>query len=533
MTQQPNILLIMADQLAAQALSIYGNMVSKTPNLERLAAQGAIFTNNYSNNPLCVPSRASMLTGRLSPDIEVYDNANEISSSLPTMAHFMRAQGYTTFLCGKMHFIGPDQLHGFEERLTTDVYPADFQWIADWSAGPAFVPSGTALNGVVEAGPCIRTMQEDYDDDVAYQASRKIYDIARSEEKSPFFGVVSFTSPHTPFNVSQRYWDLYDHKDIDLPAVSEIPFAQLDYFSKALFFAHGRHRHTITEDHLLNARHAYYAMISYLDEKLGAILDQLEETGLRDNTIVVFTSDHGEMMGERGMWFKQCFWEWSSRVPLVISGPRSPKCKRIEVNSSLVDLLPTFIALAGKDVGQLEFAANALAGHSLLPLLMGQFEAWHDCVTADYLAIGPCVPCRMVKKGRYKYIFTQGHPDLLFDLVSDPDELTNLAESPSNASKVRELKGIAMQNYDAETLTTKIVQSQRRRSFIANLPGKQPNWDYVAFQGDEERYVRRDGVDATKSRLRLPKAIPIPPDLPELSASVIDRMMRGELNFQK
>ena len=161
MSDKPNILLVMADQLAAQALQLYGNQVCKTPNLDRLAGEGAVFTNNYSNNPLCVPSRASMLTGQLSPDIDVYDNANEIASSLPTMAHFMRASGYQTFLCGKMHFIGPDQLHGFEERLTTDVYPADFQWIADWSAGPAFVPSGTALNGVVEAGPCVRTMQED------------------------------------------------------------------------------------------------------------------------------------------------------------------------------------------------------------------------------------------------------------------------------------------------------------------------------------------------------------------------------------
>ena len=127
MSNKPNILLIMADQLAAQALSLYGNRICKTPNLERLAAEGVTFGNNYSNNPLCVPSRASMMTGRHSPEIRVYDNANEIPSSLPTMAHFMRALGYQTFLSGKMHFIGPDQLHGFEERLTTDVYPADYQ----------------------------------------------------------------------------------------------------------------------------------------------------------------------------------------------------------------------------------------------------------------------------------------------------------------------------------------------------------------------------------------------------------------------
>ena len=533
MSHQPNILLVMADQLAAQALSLYGNEVCKTPNLERLAAQGAVFTNNYSNNPLCVPSRASMLTGRLSPDIGVYDNANEIASSLPTMAHFMRAQGYQTFLCGKMHFIGPDQLHGFEERLTTDVYPADFQWIADWSAGPAFVPSGTALNGVVEAGPCIRTMQEDYDDDVAFQASRKIYDLARSDDKKPFFGVVSFTSPHTPFNVSQRYWDLYDHKDIDLPAVSEIPFAALDYFSKALFFAHGRHRHSITKDHLLNARHAYYAMISYLDEKLGQMLDQLDETGLREDTIVIFTSDHGEMMGERGMWFKQCFWEWSARVPLVISDGRVANNMRIDANSSLIDLLPTFIDFGGKDTALLRPAIAELAGHSLMPLLTGNASIAADYVISDYLAIGPCVPCRMVKKGEYKYIFTHGHPDLLFNLEADPDERVNLAEYASNAPILAVLKKIGMDGYDPDMLMAKIVASQRRRSFIAKVPGKKPDWDYVAFQGDAERYVRRDGVDATKSRLRLPQASTIPPDLPELSSTMIDCMMRGEIDFQK
>jgi len=166
--QPPNIVFIMADQLAAQALSLYGNTVCKTPNIDRLAEQGTVFDNAYSNNPLCVPSRASLLTGRLSPNIGVFDNANELPDSAPTMAHCLRQAGYQTELCGKMHFIGADQIHGFNTRSVTDVYPSNFQWIADWSAGPAFVPSGTALNGVVEAGPCIRTMQEDYDDEVEH-----------------------------------------------------------------------------------------------------------------------------------------------------------------------------------------------------------------------------------------------------------------------------------------------------------------------------------------------------------------------------
>ena len=533
MTKKPNILMIMADQLAAQALSVYGNGICKTPNLERLAAQGVTFTNNYSNNPLCVPSRASMLTGKLTPEIKVYDNANEIASSLPTMAHYMRALGYQTFLSGKMHFIGPDQLHGFEERLTTDVYPADFQWIADWSAGPAFVPSGTALNGVVEAGPCIRTMQEDYDDDVEFQARRKIFDLARQEDGKPFFGVISFTSPHTPFNVAQRFWDLYDHQQIDLPDVPAIPFAELDYFSKALFFAHGRHRHSVTEEHLLRARHAYFAMISYLDEKIGNILGQLDDTGLRENTVVMFTSDHGEMLGERGMWFKQCFWEWSARVPLVISLPGGRQNERVAVNTSLVDLLPTQIGLAGGVAALPDEMVDGLAGTDLGPLLIGDDEDWPDCVIADYLAIGPCVPCRMVRKGRYKFIFTHGQPDLLFDLVDDPRELNNLALDRLHETALNDLKQVAVENYDPAGLMEEVIISQRYRRFVATVGGRQPSWDYVAYQGDAERYVRRDGVDGTKSRLRLPRVATIPPDMPDLAADIIDRMMAGELDFDQ
>ena len=153
MTSKPNILLIMADQLAAQALSLFGNPICKTPNLDALANEGTVFENTYSNNPVCVPSRASMLSGLLTPEIAVYDNANELAPSMPTMAHYMRSLGYWTFLSGKMHFIGPDQLHGFNERLTTDVYPANFDWIGNWSEGASYVPSGTALNGIVEAGP--------------------------------------------------------------------------------------------------------------------------------------------------------------------------------------------------------------------------------------------------------------------------------------------------------------------------------------------------------------------------------------------
>jgi choline-sulfatase len=527
MTKAPNIVLIMADQLAAHALRLYGNKVCKTPNLDRLAAEGVVFENAYSNNPLCVPSRASMLTGKLSPDIGVYDNANELPSSTPTMAHYLRHAGYWTELCGKMHFIGPDQLHGFDERSVTDVYPANFQWIADWDAGPSFVPSGTALNGVVEAGPSIRTMQEDYDDEVEHCAIQSLFNRAREDRNRPFFQLVSFTSPHTPFTVSQEHWDRYDPDQIDLPSVGAVPFEALDYHSKALFFAHGRHRHKITGDHLRDARHAYYGMISYIDDKIGRILDTLDKTGLAEDTVVVFTSDHGEMLGERGMWFKQAFWEWSVHVPLIARFPYSPRGKRVQATTSLVDLLPTFLDLAGVE----NIYQAGLAGKSLMPLVHGSTEDATRVAISDYLAIGPCVPCRMVRKGRYKYIRTHGHPDLLFDLDNDRDELINLADDPAICETLNALRDISSQGWDPTLLDSAVRESQKQRNFIKTAPGPADRWDYVARIGDEARFVRADGVDETKGRLRLPQVPEVPPTWPPLDKDTIESLIGGHENI--
>jgi len=540
--QPPNIVFIMADQLAAQALSLYGNTVCKTPNIDRLAEQGTVFDNAYSNNPLCVPSRASLLTGRLSPNIGVFDNANELPDSAPTMAHCLRQAGYQTELCGKMHFIGADQIHGFNTRSVTDVYPSNFQWIADWSAGPAFVPSGTALNGVVEAGPCIRTMQEDYDDEVEHTCIKNLYNYARNPEQGPFFQLVSFTSPHTPFTVSQEYWDRYTDEEIDSPTVDVIPFEELDYHSKALFFAHGRHRHRITKTHLRDTRRAYYAMISYVDDKVGRILDTLEKTGLRDNTAVIFTSDHGEMLGERGMWFKQCFWEWSAHVPLIASVPGMQAGDRCPSVVSLVDLLPTFTAIAGQP--EQSTSKLKLDGSSLLPLFRSnatpaataEAEAFPEderTAISDYLAIGPCVPCRMVRQGQYKYIITHGHPSLLYDLEADPNELNNIAGDPSHDAILSKLHNIAIEQWNPDELTEQVLFSQKQRNFIANVPGDPPSWDHISRIGDDENYVRTEGVDATKSRLRLPRVPEVPTDWPALQQDTVEELMRGERSIDE
>ncbi len=526
-TDKLNILLIMADQLAAQALSMYGNRVCRTPNLDRLAAEGLVFDNCYTNFPLCVPARASMLSGRLPTSIDAFDNASELSASVPTMAHYLRSAGYRTILSGKMHFIGPDQVHGFNERLTTDVYPSTFKWIADWNAGPQFVPSGTALNGVVESGPSIRTMQEDFDDEVEYQSVQKIYDLARDPNRQPFFLLTSFTNPHTPFTCSDIYWDRYKADEIDLPAVSEIPFEDLDYHSKALFFAHGRHRHRLTEEHLRRARHGYYGMISYIDDKIGNLLEALERTGLCDNTLFIFISDHGEMLGERGLWFKQHFWDWSAKVPMIFNMPGTVAARRCDKVVSLVDLLPTLLDVANASFDQKFLSQFKLDGRSLAGTFSGDDELCPDLAISDYFAIGPCVPCRMVRKGRYKFYYTHGHPNMLFDMERDSNELNSIAGQSEYNSVESELQTITFTEWDPDALSERIVESQVQRKLIARATEHDQPWNYLARTDDGHRYVREGGVDDTKGRLRLPFVEMVPPDWPALDSDTIQDLIYG------
>src|SRR5712691_906406 len=194
--RRPDILIVMADQMVPSALPFHGNPVTQAPAISWLAESGVVFDAAYTASPLCSPARASFMTGLLPSRTRVFDNAAEFGSAIPTFAHYLRSAGYRTVLSGKMHFCGPDQLHGFEERLTSDIYPADFGWTPDWER-PTHRPSWYHnMSSVTEAGVCARSNQLDFDDEVAFTARRKIFDLARSERDRPFCLVVSLTHPH-------------------------------------------------------------------------------------------------------------------------------------------------------------------------------------------------------------------------------------------------------------------------------------------------------------------------------------------------
>ncbi len=376
-SMQPNILFIQADQMTPFALGHYGNLMVKSPNLDRLARTGMVFENAYCNNPICASSRFSMMSGQLPSKIGAYDNAAEFPAAIPTFAHYLRDLGYRTCLSGKMHFVGPDQLHGFEERVTTDIYPSDFGWTPDWLAeGHQLPPSGMSMRSVVEAGISNRSLQIDYDEEVCYQAEVKLWDYARVSKEQPFFLAASFTHPHNPFTTQPEYWDLYDHDAINMPSVPAIPLAERDPWSQRYYHLIRNDEHRVTDEDVRNARHAYYGMCSYVDALVGRLLRVLEDSGLAENTVVLFTADHGEMLGERGMWYKFNPYESSIRVPLIVSAPGFRKGERESSLVSLLDLLPTFLDLASEAAPPTPI--DPIDGRSLLPLLRGQRDGWEQ-----------------------------------------------------------------------------------------------------------------------------------------------------------
>jgi choline-sulfatase len=504
MNAPPNILFIQADQMAAAPLPAYGGRVVQAPHLSALAAAGAVFDAAYCNSPICAPSRFSMMTGRLPTAVGAYDNACELPASVPTLAHALGNAGYRTILAGKMHFIGPDQLHGFAERLTTDIYPADFSWTPDWTAGPTDKPSGISMLNVLQAGPCVRSLQMDYDDEVEHMALQRLYDLAREPERPPFFMAVSFSHPHPPYTAAQDCWDRYAHDAIDMPAVPPIPLAERDIHSRWLHVSHSADLQPVSDAQVRNARHAYYANISYIDDKVGRLLATLEACGMAGNTIVVFTSDHGEMLGERGMWYKQNFFEDSARVPLLVRVPGASGGQRIGVPVSLVDLLPTLMDWSGGARGWPE----PMDGVSLAPLLAQEAGGSDDrAVICEYTDMGVIAPCRMIRRGAHKYIYTHGHPAQLFNLQTDPAERDNLSGRPDVQALESALRAELLAGWDGEAVLADVLASQKRRLYLkaaAQRAGRVEAWDHQATRDDSRRFVRASGAAGAKARTRFP-----------------------------
>ena len=501
--QQPNILYIMADQLAAPLLKMYNkDSQIKTPNLDKLANRSVVFDSAYCNSPLCAPSRMAMITGQLPAKIGAYDNASPIPEDTPTYAHYLRNAGYECVLGGKMHFIG-EQLHGYEYRLTADIYPGDLGWSVNWDEPGTRLEWYHNSSSILQAGPCVRSNQLDYDEEVMYKAKQFLYDHVRKPAGSrPFCLTVSLTHPHDPYTIEQKYWDMYEDVDIDMPKVS-IPKEEQDSHSRRLQHVCELEGHDFSAQQIKRARRAYYGAVSYVDDCVGKLLETLHACGLDENTIVVFSGDHGDMLGERDLWYKMSWFEGSGRVPMLFSYPKLWHPHHVPQNVSTLDILPTLVDIVGSRL----VPGLPMDGVSIMPHLKGKGD--RDTVFGEYMGEGTVAPMMMIRRGPWKYVTCPADPDMLFNLHDDPLELKNLATSTEEKTKsvydafVAEAKA----KWDMDAITKDVVRRQRQRRFVhsALRKGRWTPWDYKVPDDSQDKYIRSHmELDELERRARFP-----------------------------
>ena len=473
---KPNIILIMSDQHKASMAGCYGDKLVKTPTIDSLAETGTVFDCAYTPSPLCAPARAALMTSQHVHKIEVWDNAAPLRSDWPTFAHSFRGAGYRTILCGKMHFVGADQMHGFEERWTQDIYPTGFNW-THRNRDHVYVPprgTGQAIHRVHESHTGW-TKDMDYDEEIAFRAIYGLRRIARLKERRPLFMTISFTGPHYPFAAPQSYWDLYKDDEIPLPTIpGNYQDREHNYIPWFREYAH-LDRETVPDEVIIRARHATLARVTMIDDYLARIFATLEEENLRKNTIIIYTSDHGEMLGEHGLWFKCTGYEDSIRVPLIVSQPPSNKTppKRVTQPVSLLDLGPTMCGLA--QISQ-SYSPNSGIDHS--KLLIGESKETTGKAIIEYYGDGTHRGWRVIRKGQYKLVYVPGFQPQLYNLATDPDEWNDIAHKPENNQILSELTEEILENWNPSKCDEQRYLSEERRLAILKSWGDNPpNWE--------------------------------------------------------
>lgn len=434
MNKRPNLLFLFSDQHAYHVAGCYGDKVAETPNLDRLAAAGVTFEAAYCPSPICVPSRMSMLTGRHPSAQDCWTNDDFLASDRSTWPHALGSAGYRPILVGRLHAMGPDQLHGYAEREVGDHSP-NWGGVARHDMGVLNETNDPHGTSVVRSGSG-ESVYEVKDRDVTRAAVAcldRIGAARRAGNDDPFAVTVGFMLPHPPYVATKQDYSRF---------VGRVPPARLSrgmLGSEHPWLAWWRSNRGIEEVEIgnsLRARTAYYALTYRLDAMIGEVLDALERNGLAENTLIVYSTDHGDQIGERGLWWKHTFYEESVRVPLIMSWPgKIPRSERRRQVVNLVDLTATMLDALGAP------ALPHAQGRSFLDVARDADAPWIDETVSEYCTDetpawtgGMAVRQRMLRRESWKIVYYHGYRPQLFDLASDPDELRDLGDDPAYAS---------------------------------------------------------------------------------------------------
>ncbi len=425
--QAQNLLFILSDQHDPQVLGCHGHPQVKTPNIDRLAADGVRFTRAYTPSPICVPARAALATGRHVHDVRFWDNAIAYDGSVRSWSHRLRDAGHRVGAIGKLHYLSDQEDCGFSDAIH-NLYIPDRSGDVIGLVRKGAKERGGARKYAHEIGPKESTYTR-YDRDIAAQSAQWLRARAADPPDKPWMLFVGFVMPHFPLQAPPEFYAMYPPETVPEPRLcgeaERVSHPWLRELTRVLpydkYFDAQTRRIAIA---------SYLGMVSLLDFHVGQLLRVLAETGLDANTRVIYASDHGEMLGNHGMWGKMCFHEESVGVPLIMRGAGIPAGHVADTPVSLLDFYPTFLDGLGLPLDADE--QHQLPGRSLFSLLE---QPWPDrTIFSEYHAAGAVSGGFMVRKGRWKYIHYVGMAPQLFDLETDPHERTDLGEDPEFAT---------------------------------------------------------------------------------------------------
>ncbi|MDD9877305.1 MAG: sulfatase-like hydrolase/transferase [Magnetovibrio sp.] len=429
-----NLLIIMSDQHTQKVTGCYGHEFVETPNLDALAARGARFDSAYTTCPVCVPARASFATGKYVHQIGTWDNANAFDGSIPSWHARLRDRGHQTVSIGKLHFRSSDDDNGFsDEQIAMQIIDGKGDLLG-LIRDEDMPKRGASWKMARMAGPG-ESIYTRYDRDITAKAISWIHEEAPKHTAKPWVLFVSFVAPHFPLTAPSEHFYKYYNRDLAPPKLYDMRHTPIHPYLDKYRETFAYDEFFETPDMVKRAQAGYLGLVTFMDEQAGLVLAALDDAGLAGETRVVYTTDHGDNLGNRGAWGKSVMYEEAASVPLIAAGPDIPEGVGVETPATIADVYPFIFECVG--AGDDETLSAGVPGTSLKALVHG---AEPDRVAfSEYHGMGSATAAYMIRKGEWKLVHYVDYPDQLFNLADDPDELTDRAGDADCAPIMNEL----------------------------------------------------------------------------------------------
>ena len=447
------MLFILSDEHAREITGCYGNTIIQTPNINRLANKGTLFKNAYTPCPVCKPARASLATGRYVHQIGNWDNAHPYFGKTKGWGHLLIEEGHHVAAIGKLHYRSENDPTGFSEEINTLHAVNGKGDLLGLIRDENMVERKAAKQLAEQAGPGDSTYIR-YDASTAKEAIRWLKEEAPKHTEKPWVLFVGFVLPHFPLICPQEYFDMYPVSSLPWPRMYDnyIQHPPIQSLSKVM----GYNRH-FTVEKVRIARSAYFGMVSLLDHHIGTILSALSDFGHSENTRIIYTSDHGDNIGHRGMWGKSVMYEESCGIPMIMAGPDIPENHCVEQPVSLVDCYQTILESSGIEL--IEQHTTDMPGHSLIKIANG--ENLKRIVFSEYHAFGSSSAFYMIRNGDWKYTYYVNDSPELFNLRLDPYETNNLAMNAEYGAVLKDCEEKLRKIVDPEATNLQAFADQK------------------------------------------------------------------------